>query len=639
MSQLIENEQEIQEISKADVPISVENSTNEVKTNENNNPVTVNSSTNEVEENEDNPSTNVNNSTNGVEENEDNLLDETRLANLLGVEDQTLTPAQNPTPDSQLPTPPSPDPHKTKTQPNLSSNPWAKLGIVGLGMFAFFIGGGLVVARIMGIKITKAPSMVEEKQTTTDEPLTATQENEEEEVGRLKTQLALESQEKQIKAVEDSRSPKTNVETVKEEPEKPIPTPTPTPQKVTNTAPPPPPPRPTPRPVSRPVARARPAPRPAPPEASPTPVFSRPVIAANPADKPQPTVTETPIDPMEQWRTLSNLGSYGSSSLTEEVDEIRRAEGRRQRAEGIYPDSAVVANLRESANSPSRIAIAQELGLQSPEEGSSRRELPRNRQMALSRREEEETPLATKQMPKAIPVASTLETTSAQINPAEEAHILNNTPIQRLQVGQQVSGQLVTPIIWADEESTLDERFVVRLDQPLIDERGRELLAAGTQVVFVCHHVHESGWVISEATALVREGTEYALPPGVISIRGQNGQPLMASYWDDGGSEIAKRDRTAFLFGALSQVGEVLNRPDVEQSTSSTGSSFSQTTTTRSGEPDILGAVLEGGFTPLTEQILQRNEQATKELLNRSKLWYVNVGSSVQVFVNQSFEL
>ncbi|NER27605.1 MAG: TrbI/VirB10 family protein [Symploca sp. SIO1C4] len=589
MNQLTEDNLKVQKSSTAQPSEPIENKEAQQSPNEKP-PEAVKSSTNELEE--------------------EDLLDEKILAALLGCEEKEVSlPHESISSDEgeelAIENPSNTlaqenyfdDPHAGKTKLTLSGNPFAKGGVVGLGFFVLFGAGALYFTQFTRTKTPSIPTSAKENQPTEPIETESVTSNQEEEIGVLKTQMALDSQEKQIKAIEELRSPKTKIETVKRVPEQPDPTPAP--QRVVSSAPPP-------RPVTRPVTRPAPhpvpraVPRPAPPVAQSAPAFSRPVAAPTSPPQPQPTVVSNPIDPMEQWRLLSSLGSYGSSLKIEEVEEPAAAE---------VEEVEFVQQYRASS------------------------------------------PVASLQMPRAMPVASKWEAAEAQVNPqvypqvnpAEEANILKGTPIQRLQVGQQVPAQLVTPIIWAgdmnSDSSELDERFVVELEKPLTDEQGQELLAAGTPVVFVCRWVHESGLVRSSAIALIKDGTEYALPPGVISIRGHDGNPLMADKWDDTGSEIARRDRTAFLFGALSQVGEVLNRPDIEQSTSSTSSFFSQTTTTRSGDPNILGAVLEGGFTPLAEQILRRNEQATQKLLNRPELWYVRAGDSVQVFVNQSFEL
>lgn len=221
----------------------------------------------------------------------------------------------------------------------------------------------------------------------------------------------------------------------------------------------------------------------------------------------------------------------------------------------------------------------------------------------------------------------------AQINPTEETSILNGVPVRFLQVGTQARAQLVTPLVWAKTDSTEGEKFVVQLSEPMAN------LPQGTTIVFQVAAVSESGLVQLKATSLVVNGQEYVLPPEAISVRGQSGQPLIADKWGDKGPAIASGDVTAFLFGSLSKVGEVLNQPDVQQSINSSSDSFSSSTTTKNRRPNLLGAILEGGFGPLTDQILQRNDQAIQEIISRPNVWYVRAGESVQVFVNQSFEL
>jgi hypothetical protein len=92
------------------------------------------------------------------------------------------------------------------------------------------------------------------------------------------------------------------------------------------------------------------------------------------------------------------------------------------------------------------------------------------------------------------------------------------------------------------------------------------------------------------------------------------------------------------LFGALSKVGQNLTQPDSQSSMSSSGFGFSSSTSTQSGGRNLLGAVLEGGFTPLTQQITERNNQRIQSLAGSPNVWYISAGETVQVFVNQSFE-
>ncbi|NEO42776.1 MAG: hypothetical protein F6K55_00810 [Moorea sp. SIO4A3] len=71
----------------------------------------------------------------------------------------------------------------------------------------------------------------------------------------------------------------------------------------------------------------------------------------------------------------------------------------------------------------------------------------------------------------------------------------------------------------------------------------------------------------------------------------------------------------------------------------SSGFGSSQSSTFTSRDRNLWGAVLEGGFKPLAQDIVERNASATRRLQNLPKLWYMGAGSSVQIFVNTPFEL
>ena len=218
----------------------------------------------------------------------------------------------------------------------------------------------------------------------------------------------------------------------------------------------------------------------------------------------------------------------------------------------------------------------------------------------------------------------------------EEENILQEVPINKVRVGQSVKGTLSTPLVFAGSK---EDYFLVKIQEPLKDRNGKSLLLNGDEVVLKIVDVYNSGLVVSEVTGLIRKGMEYKLPAGVLRIRGKNGNPLIAEQKAELNEEIAMRDASVFALGSLAKVGEILNQPENQTSTFNSGSNFSQSTTTSSRDPNYLGAVLEGGFKPLTEEYLQRNQQQVQELLQRQKLWYVRQGSEVQIFVNKSFEL
>lgn len=568
------------------------------------------------------------------------------------------------------------DPQTGKTQPTLSGNPFAKSGVVGLGMLAVFGSGAIFLNTIMGSKPKSAPSMV----TVSKPEIQATKvETQETETGKFKAQLALGSQAEKIKSVEQSKSPKTTV--VEKPTNKPSSATAPVPRAVVNksqTVPPvryvSRPPQPVRQPLRLPVQQ---------PIRQPIQQPVRQALASFPTVRETPksnisALLSKPVDPMEQWIAMSRLGSYGgvqtSEFTTSASKEIQQPSVSAMHAAGgaIAENRTLpIARLTSTdAEYLPSLASSEQLGsskLEAWTHSPIARGLPdgdlRQSSVApeaqIAQVKSSQTNSDELTIPRAAPVRATSdgvvapqnpqaeeEVVAAQVNPAEEAALLTGVPVRRLTVGGQSQGQLVTPVIWADSKSNTvatksdrkSEKFIVQLAEPITDEEGFVTLPAGTAIVAKVVDINDSGLAQLEPTQIVIDGQEYVLPAGAISIRGTEGQPLIASKWGNKGSAIASHDATAFLFGSLAKVGEVMNRPDFESSASTSGSSFSTSTITRSSSPNLLGAVLEGGFAPLTKQILQRNQRDLQEMLQRQDVWYVRAGTNVQVFINQSFE-
>jgi hypothetical protein len=561
------------------------------------------------------------------------------------------------------------DPQTGKTQPTLSGNPLAKFGVVGLGLLAVFGSSAMFLNTIMRSKPKSAPSMIAVSKPEVEK---AEVESQEVETGKFKAQLALGSQAEKIKSIEQSKSFKTTT-SVKKLTDKPSSSTAPVTPPVANTRQTVPPVRyvsipPQPvrqplrlsvqQPVRRPLRQPIPQPvkQPIPQPVRQAPMAS-PVVRETP--KSNSSVSDSkPIDPFEQWVAMSRLGSYGSTE-TSEITAFASKETLQQ------PSDSAIAQVKSSQKTSDEVIIPRATPVRSASDGvvvsqqlSAEEEVVVSQQLpteegvvAPQQLPTEEEVVAPQQLPteEGVVVPQQLSTeeevVAARVNPAEEAALLTGVPVRRLTVGNQAQGKLTTPVIWADSKSNnvttksdqSTEKFIVQLAEALTDEEGFVTLPAGTTIVARVVDINESGLAQLEATQVVIDGQEYILPSGAISIRGTEGQPLIASKWGNKGA-IASHDATAFLFGSLAKVGEVMNRPDVESSTSTSGYSFSSSTTTRSSSRNLLGAVLEGGFSPLTKQILQRNERNLQEMLQRSDVWYVRAGKNVQVFVNQSFE-
>ena len=491
-------------------------------------------------------------------------------------------------------------PHEGKTQPNFYSNPVAKFGAVGLVMLVVFGSAATVLNSIMSGSLKTAPST---KYSPQSKPkVEIADDSNERETGKLKAELALSTQAEKIKSVERAKSPKTAVS-------KPKPKVEPTSEPlITSKESVTPPTRKSSTPVrnqiaSRPPLRARVPyiPRPKP---QPLPVRYSPPRRVPSIPKFQPTAISKPTvpkneknDPMEEWTKISRLGSYGSSVIVANSDE--------QTSEGTI-DNTVQEQPKQIIPSATLVKAAD---------------------------------------------YTTQTSNNNELEPLhiEEAAIIGYENNYQLQVGESVEGRLLTPLIWSkhqnnnsDQQSknkSKSENFVIELEQPLNTQDGFAVLPKGSQVVAQINNVNQGGLVEIQATQVLINGQEYILPPNAIAIRGNKGKPLIASRLNSKKGEIARRDAQTFAVGSLAKVGKVLNQPKEQQISTSSGfggtNSFSSI---RRNRENIFGAVLEGGFEPLTQQILKRNQQALQELRKQEDVWYVKAGTNVQVFVNQSFQ-
>lgn len=494
------------------------------------------------------------------------------------------------------------DPHTGKTQPTLAGNPYAKFGTVGLGLGGVFITSAFFLNTVMRGKPKIAPEMV--KTTSKPEVFAVDKEQEEVETGKLKAELALGKQAEQIKSVEAAKSPKPVTSTRSKSSSKPSSTPEPpsTVREVEFT-----PPRNYPRQSKLSVVPRR------------FPVRQRAVVTVKNAPRVQgqqlPSVQ--PADPMEEWLAMNRLGSYGSSE--------------------------VLPNAETDPSFVTHVAVRQ-----SDQKKASSSSAPTNDQNPDVVVAPKATPVVFSHEDSSNAIALSNSEKAPQPDPNLEKNILTGTPVQQLRVGMTAIGKIAIPMVWAnsgtaqtksDERSQGEENFVVRLTQPIINDQGYEVMPAGSEIVCTVQGVHKSGASTVQATRLVVDGREYVLPKGAIAITGKGGHPLMASRYVDKGGEIASRDATTFVFGSLAKVGKVLNEPDETSSFASVGiGGSSSTTSIKRRKPNLLGALLEGGFTPLTEQILARNQAVLTEISKREDVWYVRAGTDVQVVVNQSFE-
>lgn len=344
----------------------------------------------------------------------------------------------------------------------------------------------------------------------------------------------------------------------------------------TKTSPPPP-------PTIKPPPPVTPVPAPPPAVVSPPPPIPEPVPIARPNPPPisqpiavSPIPHTTPTDPNKAWQDLSQSATYGSLPVMVTNTPL--------------PVPTSVVALAPKAQSP-----------QSDMGG--------------------------------LPSLSSYQNVQS-FNPSR----------RKLRIGTQVKARLMNPIAWSGDGKDVafsgggapTPKFIAKLEQPLNDSEGNLVIPEGAELVVAVRSLEpNSGMAELTALQLIIDNQEFAPPVGALTLRGANGNPLIADKFQDKGKEIAAADRAMFFFGALSKVGELLNRSDTSVVVTSNGSSSSSS----NGKADILGGVLQGGFGALAQQQQQRNQQWYQEILRRPDIRYIPAGKELSLYVNQTVML
>ncbi|HEY9607126.1 MAG TPA: hypothetical protein V6C85_36290 [Allocoleopsis sp.] len=510
------------------------------------------------------------------------------------------------------------DPHSSATPKTVAKSPFAKFGLVAGGLGVVFLLAGLLLNGIMSPK----GELKAKSPTPTPTPTVEAQKQENTE-GQLKTELALNSQSDELKQLDEAKKNQKKQEVSPTDPKRQKTTngkatsPTPTTAAATTSASSPgprtyssspprvssPPVRPAPvassqplksAPASTPFSQVA-ASTPSAPKPSAKPASDSSTVQAQPSKTPT-AVAATPatpqVDPMTQWQTLASLGSYSTTPDSQQNSQVT-----------TETPSGAVANIE--------------------------RDTTQQRQQ----RQVTATPVSQSQTsPQSAPMAVSPE--------LAEQRLLDGTPYRVAASGSMVTGVLATPAIVPADSPATPSRVVVTLKDALTDASGQIVMPSQTSLVFEVRGIDSNGVMNAVAVSqLDNTGMERPLPADALVLAGERGSPLIAKgYFDDGGT-IASMDLSTAVLGALGKFGEILNRPKQQTSSSVSGGTVSQTTTSTTGDPNILGALLEGGASPVLEQIMKRNERAIQDMQQRKNLWFLEAGTSVQIVVTHSFEL
>ncbi|MEH1943257.1 MAG: hypothetical protein V7L01_23970 [Nostoc sp.] len=499
---------------------------------------------------------------------------ESRMSRLVGFEEESSTDTQG-SEDSATPQESLSLPQEVQTKQPFSSNPFAKLGLVGAATLAIVLVGGVFLSQLMpGTEKPKTVVAPQVPEQPTDE---STSQQLAGEVDTLKTKLALTEQAEMVKAAQQQLRTAKSTPTVvlKAEPsvssratQRAIATPPPTayvPRTVT---------------VER-IVRV--------PASQPLRSPQLPVVKPNT----QPVVNITPPSPpspLQEWRRLAKLGSYGQVDATNQSNNIAAA-----------PEPANNPQPQEETPKPEtpapEVSQAQPVGQKSLAVGTSARAV-----------------LAT---------AIFGETTTRSGGGDETAEGKNVFVIKSQEALKSKDGTTVIPA---------NTEFLAEISS--INEQGLMQMNVTK--------------LISQNDG---NPTEQSLPNNAIIIRGTQGKPLVASKYPGQSSSIASMDAGLFVLGGIGKAAELINRPDtklVPYSIASTSSNPTEdnpnntTTNTSTGlisetenKRNLAAGLLEGGMNSVVPQIAQRNQQAIAQMSQPTNIWFMKAGTSVELYVNQ----
>jgi hypothetical protein len=535
-----------------------------------------------------------------------------RMANLVGLEEEippskeessgSETASSNASSNDEVA--PS-HPSSLRTQQRFSSNPFAKVAVVGGATLSGVVIAGIFLSQLMSGNNQQPRKIAPTITQNTNESNKTEQLKPEQEIEILKTKLALAEQAKAVKEAQ------LQLRTVR--PPRATPTPTRT--------------RSQPQPVTRVVVQRVPTPartvyvprvverivrvpqRVA--QVRPTPTQSPQPPRATPTPTPQPTVTATPSATFE----LTSVPELAPIPMPSDVGEALSTN------RSITP-TPTVPQVASSPPAP----LASELNTR------ARQPLPNRTNTTTNPQEQSLASNQTKQYGgKAIAIGTKAKAVlAADITGEANRPGTNNSSSN-------------------NNNNKDDSQFVVRLREPLKSVDGAIALPKNTELVAQIKQITEGGWVQLSVVSVNFQNngniTEIRLPPDAIKIRRPGGRPLLARKYPDKSGKIAGNDAFSGLLGGLGQVGDILNRPQTrtkvycyETGGTSNDNRYCTPTTETDQQRNIPAAVLEGASRAIVPQLNQRNQQATQEMM-KSNIWHLEAGTEVEVYANKITKL
>ncbi|MBD2559668.1 MULTISPECIES: TrbI/VirB10 family protein [Nostoc] len=509
---------------------------------------------------------------------------ESRMARLVGFEEESSSTDTQASEDSATPQESLSLPQEVQTKQPLSSNPFAKLGLVGAATLAIVLVGGVFLSQLMNTSSQKPKNIVSEQ--VRSQPINQSSSQQlESEIDALKTKLALTEQAELVKAAQQKLRIAKSTPTVAVQPEpsvssrgrqRVIPTPPPTayvPRTVT---------------VER-IVKV--------PASQPLPIAQLPVVKPDT----QPVVSTTPPpppSPLEEWARLAKLGSYGQVNV----------DGKANTVAGSYPPPSDT-QVQQQAPNPNPE--------QTPNPNPEQTPQPETPAPAVNQVQQQgEKSVAVGTSAKAVLATAIFGETSRGKN-GEGDEEKNIFVIRLKEPLKSTDGEIAVPA---------NTEFLTEI---------RSLSEQGLLQMSVVK-------VISQNDGNL---TERSLPNNTILVRASQGKPLIANRFPSQSSSIASMDAGLFVLGGISKAAELINRSDTElqpltsQTTvdGNTSSSTTLTTVTKNRR-NLAAGIVEGGLNSVVPQIAQRNQQAIAQMSQQTNVWFLPAGTNIEIYVNQAMQ-
>ena len=517
---------------------------------------------------------------------------ESRMARLVGLEEDPQSYDED---SGTLRQPQHSEPAEAQTEQPLSSNPFAKAGLVGAGTLAVVVFAGAFLTQMMngGHDKPKAVTPTVRAQPTREPRL----QQQGEEIEALKTKLALAQQANDVKAAQQQlRSERPTIRSTPRV-ERPVSRPTVVVQRV---------------PVPAPIRPAYVPPRvvtvvrerivkvpqrvvtkaPTLPQQLPVvPPSIEPSVQATPTPQPTP-------DPLQEWARLSKLGSYGQATPSDK-------------------------------QSPSNITVAQR-PISAPQPAPYQNPNP--------------TPVASQVTQQRNP-KSTVVGSSAKAKLVTSVY--GETTRENTYNNRNSSNNKNNSGNNTNDNSSSNQVFVAQLTEPLKAADNSIILPKDTQLLFNVASTSEKGLMQLNVFKVTRRENgkliESSVPQGALVMRGSRGGAVLGEQRQTKeGSQFASIVQE-FALGAAGQVGEELNRPTTTlapgcyNNPSLNGTNYCPTETRY--PRNTLASIVQGGSKAILPGLTRRSQQAIPPRSDRNNVFVMSAGKDVELFVQQQMQL